>query len=165
MLCVRYTGAPNKNIGDAFLLVWTLNQADIADHLDAGFAASEAEAIDTLETQLMDNALYACMKIVVDIEFANTGGLLSKYTNHPKIRQRFPNGFKVQMGFGLHAGWAIEGTPVCAGTTPPRAQTCCAAHAAFKLPLVAASHGVWGGGFRSRSSPRRCRHNRLTVQD
>lgn len=56
-----------------------------------------------------DNALYAFMKIVVDIENSNKTGVLARYTTHPKLLERFPQGFKVKMGFGLHHGWAIEG--------------------------------------------------------
>ena len=33
---------------------------------------------------------------------------LRALTEHPKIQERLP-GFKVSMGYGLHAGWAIEG--------------------------------------------------------
>ena len=33
---------------------------------------------------------------------------LRELTEHPKIQERLP-GFKISMGYGLHAGWAIEG--------------------------------------------------------
>lgn len=106
----KYTGAPNKNIGDAFLLVWTLNRSDILDHIKAGLADTEGEASDVLESQLSDNALYAFMKIIVDIENSNQSGTLRKFLIHRKMVERFPDGFKVRLGFGLHHGWAIEGT-------------------------------------------------------
>ena len=61
------------------------------------------------ETQLADNALYAFLKCMVDIENSNVRGPLHKYQQHPKIMERFPDGFRVRMGFGLHFGWAIEG--------------------------------------------------------
>jgi class 3 adenylate cyclase len=106
----RYTGAANKNIGDAFLLVWTLNKTDIQDHMNAGNANTESEAVQELEVQLTDNALYAFIKIVVDIHNASDYGVLARFVNHDKIRERFPQGFEVRLGFGLHHGWAIEGT-------------------------------------------------------
>lgn len=109
----KYTGAANKNIGDAFLLVWTLDETDILDHMKANNVATEIEAEAELQRQLADNALYALMKIVVDIENANSYGVLTKYAEHPKIKERFPEGFKVRMGFGLHHGWAIEGNSSC----------------------------------------------------
>jgi hypothetical protein len=89
--------------------VWTLNKTDIQDHMKAGNANTESEAVQELEVQLTDNALYAFMKIVVDIHNANEYGVLSNYSNHEKIRERFPKGFEVRLGFGLHHGWAIEG--------------------------------------------------------
>lgn len=69
-----------------------------------------------------DNALYAFMKIVVDIENSNKTGVLARYTTHPKLLERFPQGFKVKMGFGLHHGWAIEGAcclPLFPFNSPP----------------------------------------------
>jgi hypothetical protein len=33
---------------------------------------------------------------------------LARYCDMEKIRERMP-GFSVEMGFGLHVGWAIEG--------------------------------------------------------
>jgi class 3 adenylate cyclase len=112
----RYAGGANKNIGDAFLLVWTINEADVSEHMRHGLAESEAQSEFILETQLTDNALYAFMKIVVDIENSNASGVLSKYAKNRKLLERFPQGFKVRMGFGLHHGWAIEGlsaAPLC----------------------------------------------------
>ena len=109
----RYSGAANKNIGDAFLLVWSLNEHDLADYVAAGHADSVKEAEVVLQRQEADNALYAFMKIVVDIENNNTSGTLSKYGGNAKLVERFPGGFRVRMGFGLHHGWAIEGTGSC----------------------------------------------------
>jgi hypothetical protein len=34
--------------------------------------------------------------------------LLGRYSRRPDLNARMP-GFSVQMGFGLHVGWAIEG--------------------------------------------------------
>lgn len=34
---------------------------------------------------------------------------LRKYYSHEQIVRRFPDGYSVKMGFGLHIGWAIEG--------------------------------------------------------
>lgn len=34
--------------------------------------------------------------------------VLKAYSNRPDLNARLP-GFSVQMGFGLHVGWAIEG--------------------------------------------------------
>jgi len=83
-----YHGAPNKNIGDSFLLVWRLSGAS-------------AER----QTKLADMAIMSFIKIVAAI---NKSPVLAEYRGHPGMLQRVPN-YRVQMGFGLHCGWAIEG--------------------------------------------------------
>jgi hypothetical protein len=105
----KYAGAANKNVGDAFLLVWRLKPEDAKLGVERGMAMSEAEVSTILEQQLMDNALFALLKVIVDIENSNKWGVLKEYARHPKIMERFPGGFKVHLGFGLHFGWAIEG--------------------------------------------------------
>jgi hypothetical protein len=108
----KYAGAANKNVGDAFLLVWRLTPEDAKIGVLNGLAATEAEASHILEMQLMDNALFAFLKVIVDIDNGNRRGVLKEYASHPRIMERFPAGFKVQLGFGLHFGWAIEGIAV-----------------------------------------------------
>jgi hypothetical protein len=110
----RYAGAPNKNVGDAFLLVWRMTAEDRRAALETGVAASEAESESVLDSLLADNALFAFLRIMVDIEKSNKDGSLREYASNPKIMERFPGGFKVKMGFGLHYGWAIEGARVLA---------------------------------------------------
>ncbi len=105
----RYAGGANKNIGDAFLLVWTVGDEELKDAQAHGQALTPEEVEAVLETQLVDNALYAFMKIIVDIENSNKHGDLAEYGTHAKLLERFPSGFTVRMGFGLHHGWAIEG--------------------------------------------------------
>jgi len=38
----------------------------------------------------------------------NVSGVLAEYREHPGLLMKLP-GYRVQMGFGLHSGWAIEG--------------------------------------------------------
>jgi len=83
-----YHGAPNKNIGNAFLLIWRL-------------AAYSPER----QRKLADMSMMAFIKIVAEI---NKSRVLAAYRGHPGLLQRLPK-FRVQMGFGLHCGWAIEG--------------------------------------------------------
>merc|ERR1719229_2161194 len=49
--------------------------------------------------------MMAFIKIVAEI---NKSRVLAVYRGHPGLLQRIPR-FRVQLGFGLHAGWAIEG--------------------------------------------------------
>ena len=79
-----HCGSPNKNIGEAFLLVWKFPPQD------------EAEPTHTATADL---ALISFIKI-----FAK----LHKY-KHIQDYRLLGNGINITMGFGLHAGWAIEG--------------------------------------------------------
>mmetsp|Transcript_5113 Transcript_5113/g.8332 ORF Transcript_5113/g.8332 Transcript_5113/m.8332 type:complete len:1033 (+) Transcript_5113:163-3261(+) len=83
-----YHGAPNKNIGDAFLLVWRLSGVSLER-----------------QTKLADMAIMSFIRI---IEAINKSPVLADYRGHPGMLQRVPC-YRVQMGFGLHCGWAIEG--------------------------------------------------------
>mmetsp|Transcript_82466 Transcript_82466/g.143112 ORF Transcript_82466/g.143112 Transcript_82466/m.143112 type:complete len:1083 (+) Transcript_82466:127-3375(+) len=83
-----YHGAPNKNIGDAFLLVWRLSGVSM-----------------DRQTKLADMAIMSFVRIIAAI---NKSPVLAEYRGHPGMLQRVAN-YRVQMGFGLHCGWAIEG--------------------------------------------------------
>merc|ERR1719331_3227308 len=83
-----YHGAPNKNIGDAFLLVWRLSGVPLER-----------------QEQLADMSLMSFVRIIAAI---NKSPVLADYRGHPGMLQRIPN-YRVEMGFGLHCGWAIEG--------------------------------------------------------
>jgi len=87
--CIHdFFGSPNKNVGDAFLLVWRLS----------GFNESK-------QRRLADMSLMSFVKIIAQISKSSQ---LAEYRNHPKLVKRLPN-YRVRMGFGLHSGWAIEG--------------------------------------------------------
>lgn len=60
--------------------------------------------------RVADNALAAFLKVIVDIHNANKRhGALYRFRKHKAIRAAFKGDFKVQLGFGLHLGWAVEG--------------------------------------------------------
>lgn len=83
-----FHGAPNRNIGDAFLVIWRLS------------GSSEEK-----QTKLADMALMSYVKIIAEI---NKSRILAGYRWHPGFQYRIQD-FRVSMGFGLHHGWAIEG--------------------------------------------------------
>jgi len=83
-----YHGAPNKNIGDSFLLIWRL-----------------AGTTQERQAKLADMAMMSFIKIIAEI---NKSRVIAVYRSHPGLLQRLPN-YRVQMGFGLHCGWTIEG--------------------------------------------------------
>lgn len=101
-------GSANKNIGDAFLLVWKfppevtlelINQA-ISDGPDVTKGAYR----DSI-SQVADKALAT---FVVTIAMLKKSARLRAYGQNPVLNERMPN-YSVKMGFGLHVGWAIEG--------------------------------------------------------
>ncbi|EKX53110.1 hypothetical protein GUITHDRAFT_50110, partial [Guillardia theta CCMP2712] len=78
-------GAPNKNIGDAFLLVWKpKGELDIQEVAD-GALRSYIEAI---------------------CEIARDKKIIAQ-TSKEAVQRRIP-GYQLRLGFGLHYGWAIE---------------------------------------------------------
>lgn len=85
-------GAPNKNIGDAFLCVWKESTEDTS------------EAVQRYS--FADRALACVLEVFSELERSVA---LGAYENHQMIRQRLGPSFRVKMGYGLHAGWAIEG--------------------------------------------------------
>lgn len=108
----KYGGAANKNIGDAFLLVWklifdfeetkklTINSSN--EKLDPGFDRIKN---NDLNRQLAELSLLSFVEIIIDIE---TKAKILKYKDHSSLKEKLP-GYRVKMGFGLHVGWAIEG--------------------------------------------------------
>ena len=51
-------------------------------------------------------SLISFLKIIAKITKSR---ILNKYKENKQLNKRLPN-YKVKMGFGLHIGWAIEGS-------------------------------------------------------
>mmetsp|Transcript_76970 Transcript_76970/g.120298 ORF Transcript_76970/g.120298 Transcript_76970/m.120298 type:complete len:963 (+) Transcript_76970:85-2973(+) len=84
----EYFGNPNKNVGEAFLLVWRLSGQP-----------------ETKQKRLADMSLFSLIRIITKL---NTSGDLAEYRTNTRLCRRIP-GFRIRMSFGLHLGWAIEG--------------------------------------------------------
>lgn len=84
----QHLGAPNKNLGQAFLLVWQLSHFERA-----------------MRPKVADLSVMAFIKVVSTL---GRDRHLSEIVEHPLLQSRMPN-FRVSMGFGLHLGWAIAG--------------------------------------------------------
>mmetsp|Transcript_14320 Transcript_14320/g.29448 ORF Transcript_14320/g.29448 Transcript_14320/m.29448 type:complete len:1400 (-) Transcript_14320:60-4259(-) len=132
---VESGGAPNKNIGDAFLLVWKLK-------------AGGGE----LQKSLFDNALLSFMKIIDEIKkMGNLAAFMEGAPENASWRSSLQD-FKVHMGFGLHMGWAIEGSigskvKVDASYLSPHVNLASRLEAAtkqFKVPLLMSEDFVKG---------------------
>ena len=97
-----FSGSANKNIGDAFLLVWKFPESVLQVSDDGkNYALSK----DQYVSQLADMSVISFLKIIAEI---HKNPKILKYKSHEALTQRIP-GFSVKMGFGLHQGWAIEG--------------------------------------------------------
>ena len=98
----QYSGAANKNIGDAFLLAWKVPDSEI--EIDEDGEPSLLE--DSIKVaQLCDMAVLSFVKIIAD---SREEYKLLKYRHNPALTNRMP-GYSVKMGYGMHIGWAIEG--------------------------------------------------------
>ncbi len=123
-----YFGMANKNVGDAFLLSWKICDGSLfgfSNFIDEATEAQRTEANEHIlcqainsaarvtrqitPSQMADAAVAAFLKCQVDLENENSNGCLACYGKYDSVMRRFGHGFKIQMGFGMHVGWAIEG--------------------------------------------------------
>jgi len=87
--CHDNRGEPNKNIGDAFLIVWRAPKGSFD------------------MTKVVDGALTAFRRCVREIASSQT---LQLVTNVEAIHKKFGQGkYRTKLGFGLHFGWSVEG--------------------------------------------------------
>eukprot|EP01006_Ploeotia_vitrea_P037438 TRINITY_DN66127_c3_g3_i1.p1 TRINITY_DN66127_c3_g3~~TRINITY_DN66127_c3_g3_i1.p1 ORF type:complete len:890 (+),score=492.79 TRINITY_DN66127_c3_g3_i1:75-2744(+) len=111
---VRCDGAPNKNIGDAFLLVWRLprrfNESDLQRFMlgidSTRDVPREKEALYEQVSLTADKALTAFQRIMGRVGTSKT---IQGFSTHHLVQARMGKDFKVRLGSGLHVGWAIEG--------------------------------------------------------
>merc|ERR1711871_214570 len=120
-------GQSNKNLGNAFLVIWRIGDEKTLLKLTSGKSEQGLTLKDMMnpnkkaikKTQrvvdlrrvpgidrLADKALIGYLKIICDI---NRSKRILAYRSEPRLTQDGTREFKVRMGFGLHAGWAIEG--------------------------------------------------------
>lgn len=101
----QHLGTPNANIGDAFLLVWKLNQQNYTER-EGVLSIPDSEEM----ANFADLTVVCVLKMIFRLRVDSS---LGKYRGNRDILSRLPN-YSVTLGFGLHIGWAIEG-PI--GTT------------------------------------------------
>jgi len=87
-------GAANKNNGDMFLLIWRIRyeRNHSVDHEQVARYA--------------DLSMYAFARILGGI---HRSPVLRVYRDHPRLQQKLGADCRVNLSFGLHYGWAIEG--------------------------------------------------------
>jgi len=103
-ICSSYGGSANKNIGDAFLLSWKLDNSSYE-------RSSRRSRSFISTTHQADKALLSVVKICIALHHNDHYvGMLSDHAKEAllnKLKDR--PGPTVQLGFGLHAGKAVEG--------------------------------------------------------
>ena len=114
-ICHSYGGAANKNVGDAFLLSWLLDDGDRSEPKLGGArpireTTQRMEALKAKNNQA-DKALLSVIKICIalyhDKYYIETMSEAARNRLRAKLKNR--PGPIVQMGFGLHAGKAVQG--------------------------------------------------------
>jgi len=82
-------GAVNKNDGDTFLIIWRT-------------AGMEDEQV----SKMAEMSILAFAMVTGNI---HRSPVLASYRSHPGLQQRLKENCRVDLSFGLHLGWAIEG--------------------------------------------------------
>lgn len=108
-ICHSYGGAANKNIGDAFLLSWSLEDEETAKSNDGGQGRRDG-ALKATSNQA-DKALLSVIKICISLSYDHYYLEPLSETAKNKLKEKLKRraGPMVQMGFGLHAGKAVQG--------------------------------------------------------
>jgi class 3 adenylate cyclase len=119
-----WKGQCNKNLGNAFLVVWRIgdehtlqnilsaNTGGDRQTMVGGVAQKKrkAHAIDLRRVPgvdaMADMAMIAYLKIVAEL---NRSKEILAYRSEPRLTNNGTTNYQVSMGFGLHAGWGIEG--------------------------------------------------------
>lgn len=104
----RFSGATNKNIGDAYLSAWrfskkieTENGLPIVKQIKCEVGNPEAALI-------ADQSVLSFLQVLIKIN--SDKEILAYRTDVDIISHHNLKNYQVKMGFGLHIGWAIEGS-------------------------------------------------------
>lgn len=92
MVADDYSGAPNKNIGDYFVLAWNYDVCHIDDK--------------SSRMKLNDMAVLACVKIRAEVTKSRD---LRSYCCLNHLTSEGGDVMSVDVGLGLHTGWVVEG--------------------------------------------------------
>ena len=96
-----HAGSSNKNLGEAFLMVWKFPRTDIDSFDDELSIRPDNRYCNNIA----DLAVLGFLKVNAKI---NKYTHILEYSKNEKMLERIPN-YRVNMGFGLHVGWGIEG--------------------------------------------------------
>ena len=93
----RYGGSANKNIGDAFLLVWRFHEPDEIKLMDE-IGEYNNEALCHENKVIADVSVFSFLKIIAKI---NSYDHILEYADRSDMKVIDPN-FRCKMGFGIH---------------------------------------------------------------
>ena len=99
----KFNGIINKNLGDCYLLAWKFKEEKKDNKKDS---IKNSDLINK-KSELADCALLGFLNIIKKI---NKSRVILEYKKDPDIIKKFGNKYSIQMGFGLHTGWGIEGS-------------------------------------------------------
>jgi class 3 adenylate cyclase len=118
----QYHGSPNKNSGDFFIVIWRLEDyqknksgsdadakparrsSDLRQVEQQNRTEEEEKAWRT--TRIAEMSVVAFAQVLAAIQ---ESPLLATYRSHPGLKFRLGKNCRVNLSFGLHLGWAIEG--------------------------------------------------------
>jgi class 3 adenylate cyclase len=99
--CVhRWSGVANRNVGDAFVVLWKVPELDSSKR--TGTAA--ADAVSKV-SEIADRSLMAFVKIIAEMRRSQD---VQWYNDHHGLQKNIER-WRVRIGMALHVGWAIEG--------------------------------------------------------
>ena len=107
----KFKGSTNKNIGESFLSVWKfyneikINEGKINEKTIKKDNLLEIDPTNEKIGIIADCSVLSCLRIILKI---NKNLDILSYREDENILKKIPN-FKVNMGFGLHMGYGIEG--------------------------------------------------------
>ena len=111
--CVdKFNGITNKNLGDCYLLAWKFKEKEKDKDKEKEQNENKMENLigsnlsNDKSSELADCALLGFLNIIKKI---NKSQNILAYRKNPDLIKKFGPKYTVQMGFGLHTGWGIEG--------------------------------------------------------
>ena len=106
-----YEGSANKNVGDAFLLSWSIDMKGEEIHqmnkLDIHDVGSLSHQLPNIKTDMADKALFSVQKMcaIIAEETQFVDGISPKRIHQLNMKKLI----HVRLGFGLHFGRAVQG--------------------------------------------------------
>eukprot|EP00934_Nitzschia_sp_Nitz4_P007161 Nitzschia sp. Nitz4//scaffold179_size51476//16556//19732//NITZ4_006924-RA/size51476-processed-gene-0.3-mRNA-1//1//CDS//3329539210//7151//frame0 len=106
-ICHSYGGAANKNVGDAFLLSWSLEDRKSGQKTENKRSDNALVASNNQADKALLSVIKICSALCYDQFYLEPLSEAATIRLKEKLKKR--SGPVVQLGFGLHAGKAVQG--------------------------------------------------------